>query len=471
MALLQVGSPANELTKVIKRTDGFLPTVAAMWTSEACDVNRSFGFCTGAILEAFHQDHRFTHELIKCCGGSSKVVVEMAVHRIRSNMEQEKPDVCDIGCDFYFIKSHLKPSSPIFDALISSRGLITAMIHMLEFLCTIADRFPRLKSAMCECLEFIVALCRAEFAYQQIKELLNTRFILLLNHTDAPSAKDPLFSRFCAIWISLLGDVLPRFSVYRRLSYKLATIAPNQLHGPPDDLVRSKLARSSGLIRARGRAQEDFEKRHQAVLTCSSVACRKPEGIEMPLLLCSGCSIARYCNPSCQEHDWKEHAIFCKDMRLSSMSKDGLALSNRELRFISHLVIHDYSKETDPAREQEGLKYLIPLLVMNYDHKDGLKVKYADASNPSSLSPFSRSAPPNALYEAWSKKVQRPESPTAVQVWIPRASGHPQIMTALLIDSHEGCQSPDGLPNVLISWVHSTSSLRDAPRNQSDIEK
>ena len=51
------------------------------------------------------------------------------------------------------------------------------------------------------------------------------------------------------------------------------------------------------------------------VVGCCSRACTNcelPSELELPLKLCSGCRVARYCSPECQAAAWAGHKRVCR---------------------------------------------------------------------------------------------------------------------------------------------------------------
>ena len=51
------------------------------------------------------------------------------------------------------------------------------------------------------------------------------------------------------------------------------------------------------------------------VVGCCSRACTNcelPSELELPLKLCSGCRVARYCSPECQAAAWAGHKRMCR---------------------------------------------------------------------------------------------------------------------------------------------------------------
>ena len=60
------------------------------------------------------------------------------------------------------------------------------------------------------------------------------------------------------------------------------------------------------------------------VVGCCSRACTNcelPSELELPLKLCSGCRVARYCSPGCQAAAWGGHKRVCRVLCAEGQAK------------------------------------------------------------------------------------------------------------------------------------------------------
>ncbi|KAF7978541.1 hypothetical protein HWV62_45444 [Athelia sp. TMB] len=291
-------SPTSALFKAIKCTPGVISTLAALWNGKGCDIGCVLRSTSCSIGGLFAPHRELTLELVNTCGGSAESTIKLVINRIRGLLECkgiEYPTDAIEG-DLEMLRRHLLPSSPLHNALISSHGIVSAIIRSLEgvadnhdiisrqcdsVIAEHPDRFGPYKDSstfaglmFCQQFELISDLCRAQFAYHHIEELLNSPFMPLLYHPDAPSVQHPFYANFCTARSSLLTEILPRFSVYRNLLRRMNKLASGMGSAPPEDSETNKIPKALDLIRTRIQQYSEYKTDPCAVLACNNLEVR-----------------------------------------------------------------------------------------------------------------------------------------------------------------------------------------------------
>ncbi|KAF7978546.1 hypothetical protein HWV62_45454 [Athelia sp. TMB] len=290
--------PNSALFKAIKCTPGLISTLTALWKGKDCDMGCLLRSTSHSIGGIFAPHRELTMELMNTCGGSAELTVTFVIKRICGLLECKGIDFPTqaIECDLDMLGKHMIPSSPLYAALISSRGIVSAIIRFLEGVannhdiilqecekvavqdpdgvCQFMGDFTLAGVIFCRQFEMIGDLCRAQFAYHHVEELLNSPFMLLLYHADAPSVKHPFYVNFCAARSSLLTEILPRFSVYRNLLRRMTNVASRMRSAPSEDSETNKMPKALDLIRTRIQQYSEYKTDPCAVLACNNLEVR-----------------------------------------------------------------------------------------------------------------------------------------------------------------------------------------------------
>ncbi|KZP30863.1 hypothetical protein FIBSPDRAFT_95129 [Athelia psychrophila] len=188
-------SVLDELITAVNGTDGVWQMMVTWWIEEARDERGAMGFYACAI------DPEFERLATASCGGSTKEVAKIAFNRIAHNFHWLRLHVpalareneimySSLGRDFAFVITIFKwPSSALYQDLRAHPGWVKLLTD-ISFHFLAPPHSPMKRDAIGVTMTVLLAyISRAPF-YEELVELLESRFLDVISRRDAVSGQD-----------------------------------------------------------------------------------------------------------------------------------------------------------------------------------------------------------------------------------------------------------------------------------------
>ncbi|KZP24477.1 hypothetical protein FIBSPDRAFT_1042235, partial [Athelia psychrophila] len=423
----------NELTTLVKETDGVLAMIATSWIEEAKDQHAFLGFPASGIHLITNDEiiSEFEQRVLAKCNGSKSEMASLALHRIAHSLRRTrfKTLYYHLVIDMAYVHAMMgDPSTTLHHAFKTHPGYVALFVDVM--LCLLSAphlaHMPVYFGLVTSAMNLMVMNIDNFPSYAEFRELLDhTRFweVITRGALAARSAHDtwPILSR--------IGQDYAGISAFIGNQATPATTSLLDL--------RSQIIPFVAVYKA-------FKKSSPTIFCCGNRECDFNDK-EGTLHRCSGCKLVLYCSNNCQKQDWRGvHKDFCNAM--SRQIQALFPMSSPDLRWLAHLIKNNFLQMPLPSSTGEDCFYTI-----NYCSLEQPEGRLIDIVDEGLLQPI-----PHGSDNAW-RDISRsrksghdgiqPTQTVLIQVLLPQGKDARACATALLTYPERSVIPPNDAAN------------------------